>query len=64
MTSFCGTLLRDEKILSLAKREESELQLTKLTAVAAVSAKRDQESERIGSATQRMGHSPGKQQDK
>ena len=64
VTSFWGTLLRDEKTLSLAKREESELQLTRLTAVTAVSARRDQDSERMGSATQLMGHSPQKQQDK
>ena len=63
VTSFCGTLLREEKILSLAKREESELQLTRLTAVAAVSARRDQDSERMGSATQRMDTHPGKQLD-
>ena len=63
VTSPGELLLRDENRLSLAKREESELQLTRLTAVAAVSARRDQDSERIGSATQRIGHSPENQQD-
>jgi len=54
VTSCCGTLLREENSLSLAKRLESELQLTRLTAVAAVSARRDQDGERTGSATLRM----------
>ena len=35
--------------------EESELQLTSATAIAAAKARRDQGSERMGSATQRMG---------
>jgi hypothetical protein len=50
-----GGALREENRLSLAKREDSELQLTRVRAVAAVSARRDQGSERMGSATQRMG---------
>jgi hypothetical protein len=50
----CWEALLDENSLSLANRVESELQLTRLTAVAAVNARRDQESERTGSATQRM----------
>jgi hypothetical protein len=50
-----GGALREENRLSLAKREDSELQLTRAKAVAAVSARRDQGSERMGSATQRMG---------
>src|SRR5262245_3951695 len=47
--------LRDENKLSLAKREDSELQLTSATAAATVNARRDRGSERFRSATQRMG---------
>ena len=54
VTSFCG-VLREENRLSLAKREDSELQLTRPTASAADNARRDRDSERKGSATQRMG---------
>jgi hypothetical protein len=54
VTSF-GAELREENQLSLAKREDSELQLTRAEANAAVSATRDQESERMGSATRRIG---------
>lgn len=54
VTSFDGAL-DEENSLSLAKREESELQLTRPAAKVAVSAKRDQERERTGSATLRMG---------
>jgi hypothetical protein len=50
-----GAALRDENMSSLAKRAESELQLTRLTASPAVNARPDQESERIGSATLRIG---------
>lgn len=50
-----GGALREENSLSLAKRVESELQLTRPAANVAVSAKRDQERERTGSATQLMG---------
>ena len=54
VTSLGGALF-DENQLSLAKREDSELQLTRAEANAAVSATRDQESDRTGSATQRIG---------
>src|SRR5262245_15351459 len=47
--------LREENQLSLAKREDSELQLTRAEANAAVTATRDQESDRTGSATRRIG---------
>jgi hypothetical protein len=50
-----GGALREENSWSLANREESELQLTRLAANVAVSAKRDQERERAGSVTLRMG---------
>ena len=55
VTSFGAGPLRDENRLSLAKREESELQLTAPTAIAADRARRNHGSERIGSATQRIG---------
>ena len=50
-----GGALREENRLSLAKREDSELQLTRANAIPADKASRDQGSERTGSATQDMG---------
>ena len=55
VTSPGAGLLRDENRLSLAKRDESELQLTAPTAITAERARRDHGNERIGSATQRIG---------